>query len=1113
MRINGTLRFLLALSLVALGFLGLILGVAWWIRPNMANAPRAHAPELLERVRESRRPRINAKAPPRVQLEVDYGAANASSLPWFPKGESPLVKPLVATGKLPPLLERIGPEPLVLQSKQVGEYGGVWRQTTFSDTAAFEYMERRLGQNQLVHWSPQGFPVVPHLAKSFKNNDNYTEFTFELRKGVRWSDGMPFTAEDILYWWQNEANDPVLGASALPPFMRIRGKLGKVEKLDDFTVRFSFESPNGLFLPKLATFFGLLLTESPAHYLKQFHPRLGDQALIRRTMEQKGLPSPNAVYTDAKRFQNPAHPRLWPWVYRTHSATAPYNFERNPYYFAVDQAGNQLPYVDRVQMHRRTGEAVSAAILSGEYAFSPVGGDTYTLMMSEAERHALHVIHWYRGDRSPFVIYPNLNRHVVPNTDGNETAHRTTRNKHELLNDKRFRQALSLAVQRQEIIDAEYPGLGVTAAQAAPDESSLFYEPSAFKAFASFDPNRANQLLDEIGLTERDLEGMRLFRDGTPMTFFVHFAHVNFVTLAQFVTEDWRRIGIRAIPLLQGDRLFYAEKNSLVHDFSLWTSNNEFLPIIEARSFVPIREESNFGIGFARWYQNGGLYGNPKASAAGAVVPPKDHPILKAYELYENMSEVGEPEAQAERFRSILKLAAENVWTISVATMPPYAIAVQDAFQNVPDDVVFTWDFLSPGNAYPERFFFKGATTTEESTRQIRAAVLSVTPPPNSPLPKASGVTAPAERGWLGHALGPILLGILGIFCLLLVLRHPYVGKRLLVMVPTLLVISVVVFAIIQLPPSDFLTAKTMELERQGEQANRQAIKELEDMFYLNDPQPVRYARWMGLYWFGSFDQKDSGLLQGNLGRSMDTLQRVDTIVGDRILLTVLISLGTILFTWAIAIPLGIYSAVRQYSVMDHILTFLGFLGMCVPPFLLALVLMYLSDRYLGVSVTGLMSAEQADRPWDFAKIWDLLKHVWLPIVVLGVGGTAGMIRVLRANLLDELNKPYVTAARARGVRPLALLLKYPVRLALNPFVSGIGGLFPALVSGGALVGIVLSLPIVGPLLLEALMMEDMYLAGSMLMVLSLLGVLGTLVSDLMLLWIDPRIRFQGGSR
>ncbi|MHC4200412.1 MAG: ABC transporter permease, partial [Planctomycetota bacterium] len=319
---------------------------------------------------------------------------------------------------------------------------------------------------------------------------------------------------------------------------------------------------------------------------------------------------------------------------------------------------------------------------------------------------------------------------------------------------------------------------------------------------------------------------------------------------------------------------------------------------------------------------------------------------------------------------------------------------------------------------------------------------------------------------------------------------------------------------IIQLPPGDFVTTRIMQLEESGDEADLQEIEELKEMFQLGRWMPVRYARWMGLKWFGTFDPKDAGLLQGNMGRSMESLRVVNDIVGDRILLTVLISLGTILFTWAVAIPIGIYSAVKQYSIGDYVFTFLGFVGMCIPGFLLALLLIHVSGKWFGITVSGLFSSRYGAQPeWTWGKFADLLQHIWVPVVVLGAGGTAGMIRIMRANLLDELKKPYVTTARAKGVRPMKLLFKYPVRLALNPFVSGIGGLFPQLVSGGAIVAMVLSLPTVGPLMLSALMSEDMYLAGSMLMVLSLLGVLGTLVSDLLLLWLDPRIRFRGGVR
>jgi ABC-type dipeptide/oligopeptide/nickel transport system permease component len=354
------------------------------------------------------------------------------------------------------------------------------------------------------------------------------------------------------------------------------------------------------------------------------------------------------------------------------------------------------------------------------------------------------------------------------------------------------------------------------------------------------------------------------------------------------------------------------------------------------------------------------------------------------------------------------------------------------------------------------------------------------------------------------------LLVALGL-AVLVAVRHPFVARRLLLMVPTLLIISVAVFAIIQIPPGNFIDTYIMKLRMQGEEAPAAEIESLKEMFYLDDPVPVRYARWMGLPWFLTFDHDDTGLLQGNLGWSMSSRQPVNDLVGDRILLTIVISLGTILFTWLLALPIGVYSAVKQYSLGDYLLTFLGMIGICIPQFLLALVLVYVSDRLLGVQVTGLFSPEFAAQPvWTWGKVKDLLVHIWLPVVVLGVGGTAGMIRIMRANLLDELKKPYVITARAKGVRPLRLLIKYPVRLALNPFISGIGGIFPRLVSGGAIVAMVMSLPTVGPLLLNAVMGEDTYLAGSMLMVLSLLGVVGVLVSDLLLMWVDPRIRIMG---
>ena len=272
----------------------------------------------------------------------------------------------------------------------------------------------------------------------------------------------------------------------------------------------------------------------------------------------------------------------------------------------------------------------------------------------------------------------------------------------------------------------------------------------------------------------------------------------------------------------------------------------------------------------------------------------------------------------------------------------------------------------------------------------------------------------------------------------------------------------------------------------------------LQQRYGLGQPIYVQYWKWV------------SGiLLRGDFGQSFEWQRPVSGLIWQRLGLTVIVSVSTMLFVWIIAFPIGIYSAVKQYSIGDYIATFFGFIGVAIPGFLLALVLMYIAFRYFGQNVGGLFSPQYVDAPWSWAKLKDLISHLWIPMIVLGTSGAAGLIRVMRANLLDELGKLYVVAARAKGMPEWRLLLKYPVRIALNPFVSGIGWLFPQIVSGSTVVGVVLSLPITGPLLLRALMAQDMYLAGSFLLMLSVMTLIGTLVSDILLAWLDPRIRYQ----
>ncbi len=324
-----------------------------------------------------------------------------------------------------------------------------------------------------------------------------------------------------------------------------------------------------------------------------------------------------------------------------------------------------------------------------------------------------------------------------------------------------------------------------------------------------------------------------------------------------------------------------------------------------------------------------------------------------------------------------------------------------------------------------------------------------------------------------------------------------YVARRLLYMIPTLFLISLVSFAIVQLPPGDFLDSYISTLEAAGGDVSSREVELLRERYALDGNVFQQYFAWMG------------NVLQGDFGWSFMYQRPVEDVLWGRVGLTFLISLASMLFVYVVAFPIGVYSAVRKYSLGDYTFTFLGFLGLAVPNFLLALVLMYVSLTVFGQSVGGLFSPEFQDAAWSWAKLWDLLAHLWIPVVIIGTASTAGLIRVMRANLLDELSKPYVETARAKGLSERRLLLKYPVRLALNPFVSQVGWELPALISGAAITSIVLNLPTTGPVLLTALKSQDMYLAGSFILILSVLTVIGTLISDLLLAWLDPRIKYE----
>ncbi len=1071
------------------------------LRPPLSQQVQVHSLSAVEQAREARDTSFDASDPehlPRIQRPVDYRAGSKAA--WWPKGQSPLLSRLEAAGKLPPVAQRVGPEPLVLDGGSVGSYGGTWLRVASSEWDVFMF-EFRFGYAGLFRWSPLGRPIVPHLATKVDASPDSRQFVVHLRRGVRWSDGHPFTADDILFWWEYDEINTAVGDGQPPPWLIAGNGSTTLEKIDDHTIVFRFDEPFGNFLETLAANSWFML-RYPKHYFERYHPETADPAFLKSELEALGMTSAYNLWRNRLgRHDNPEVPRLWPWVLRTYKSGLPYVFVRNPYYFAVDPEGNQLPYIDRVQFEERNQQMLPLAFANGEVTMQGrhISFDSYTELMSRQAEGGFVVKHWYNAARSSWLIQPSLNRYVDPRRPA-------TAQKAKLLADKRFRQALSLAIDRKAIIGAYYDGV-VEAGQVEPGPGSPFENEKLRHAFIEHDPSRANQLLDELGLSGRGADGLRTFVDGSPLTLDLMFCAFPGVGPAELVVDDWRAVGLRVVARELSRKLFTIKKDAGDFDLAVWPSAGDFFPLLEPGSFAPGDHFNVNAPAWGRWFERGGFFGAPRALQADtgpAFPPPPGHPMLDSYRALVEARQESQVVDQVARFEEALDIAAENLWTINVAEAPPFLVVVDRDLRNVPDKALGAATVRTPANTGIETYYFEHPShaADAETLKEIETLTPMARRQPADAQPPSAGAR---DLGWL---LRICSYGILAAFALLIAVRHPFVLRRILLLLPTLLVMSALVFVAIQLPPGDFISSRVLQLAQGGDLNALEQIEELRRLFHFDEPHLQQYARWMGLAWFQTFDPADAGLLQGQMGRSMETGRSVNEIVGDRVLLTVAISAGTILLTWIIALPIGIYSAVRRQSFGDYFLSLVGLIGMSVPPFLLALVLM------VAAGVSGLFSPDFAAQPsWDWAKAKDLLSHIWVPIAVMGLAGTAGMARVMRANLLDELNKPYVTTARARGVRPLKLLLKYPVRVALNPFVSTMGQLFPQLISGGAIVAIVLSLPTVGPLQVHALLTEDMYLAGSMLMVLSLLAVLGTLVADLLLLWLDPRIRFDRGAR
>lgn len=1060
-------------------------------------------PAVKSEYEKLRSPVVDPKHPPEILVEVDY--VSGKNAAWYPKGESPILKKLVEEGKLPPVEERVGSEPAVYRGfAGIGKYGGDWWRLAEDIDSVRLCMQYELNDNTLVRFSPYGDPIKPHLAKAVVPSDNYKVWTVRLRKGVKWSDGVPFTAEDISWWWKNVQKDEDVGY--IPETMKVNGKAGEIEKIDDYTLRYVFPEPNPGWLTMQAGAAGTLFMPAPKHYMEQFHPKLGNREMIAKLAKSQMI-TPKQLFTDKKHPLNPECPKLSPWIFKTYTSNGPWTAIRNPYYFAVDEQGNQLPYMDRLVFRQISGLLQSKAVTDGMISFGGnIAGLDYSSIMSMRKNGDYQVLHWAPTQAGSMCFIPNRYLTVEPGDKAGEE-------KSKLLADKEFRRALSISINREQIVKIEFKGVGEPSSL-GPGPSSLWHDPAHLKANAQYDPAEANRILDSLGLSKRDSEGYRLLPDGSQL-YLTLITRAGAAGALQFIIDDWKDVGLRVLIREKPHRLFMISQKYA--DIAMVGASGD-----SSASWDALGAGSHFW----DWYYKGGTYGAP-ASKSPEITQPGEIEI-EAMMLGQKAANTLDKEEKAKYALEVMRLSRENVWTINISTPMPAPYIVKNGLKGVPELLLADFGLNTPNNGLPEAWYWENPDKINGDQKasqqyladreiQILDELQNAVPKPNSsPTLASSANNKSSFPKSIGLIIRTAVLGILALLAILITMKNPFVLKRLMIMIPTLGLISVIVYTGVQLPPGSYLNTVIENLEKQGmkEQAKKE-IEELTRMYHLDDGAVKNYFRWSGLLWFITFNGEDKGVLQGNLGRSMSNNGAfVTDIVGDRLLLTMCIAFGTMVLTWIIAIPIGVYSAVRQYSIADYVLTIGGFIGMCIPSFILALVLMLLAKEIFGITVMGLFSSQYAMQPyWDMPKVIDLLKHIWLPIVIVGAGGTAGMIRFMRANLLDELRKPYVTTAKAKGVRPIKLLFKYPFRLALNPFISGIGHIFPGLVSGAAIVDIIMSLPTTGPLLLNAVMLEDTYMAGSLLLCLSALSVFGILVSDLLLMLVDPRIRMGGGGR
>lgn len=603
--------------------------------------------------------------------------------------EAPQLAQLVASGELPPVEERLPKEPAVVEVvEEIGQYGGTWQRAALGVNDI--QLVARLSYETLVRWNHDATDVVPNVAKDYEITNDGRTFTFYLREGMKWSDGHPFTADDIEFWW----NDVILNTdlTPVPPeWLTIDGELPEFVKIDDYTVQWTFPQPYGLFLRAIATRgnYDESMTTYSKHYLSQFHPNYRSEEELKALLAQEGMENWFQLFRQKMdaRIHGAEVPVIWPWYVTRPSPAQPVVAERNPYYWKVDTEGNQLPYIDQVTHYVvENPEVLNLRAASGEIDMQlrHILVDNLPVFVRNAQQQDYRVLQWQGAEASNFLVYPNM---FVEN----DTLRQLNR-------DKRFRQALSLAIDRNEINDLGYLGLG-RPRQVGAIPLSPVYEEGVDQAYVERDLDEANRLLDEIGLTERDSEGYRLGPDGQRLSITLDLAPVfgPWPRMGELVVDYWSDIGIRAQLNVMERSLFQERAESGNWEWGVWMSDRGATPEVEPLFLLPGRGQTAYSPWFD-WFSTQGRQGEP---------PPEGSPERLAYDLYARVKATPDQDELIELMKEIIRLNVENLWYIGTVGDMPHIVIVKNDFRNVPEVAVSDWLQKTPGNTWPEQYFWR----------------------------------------------------------------------------------------------------------------------------------------------------------------------------------------------------------------------------------------------------------------------------------------------------------------------------------------------------------------------------------------------------------------------